>query len=140
MKSKILTVLFCASVICLAGCKSLPTTEQQLQSLETKAKGITYIVTAESMIQHPEWKPHFEVASEELRILSTSTNIDLPMITAIVSKLPIKELKGQHAAIIITAGSIFLQDEVGQIKVNQPEGLRRVALGAHLGIELAFGL
>jgi len=123
-------------VSALIGCATRPTP----QSIQSKSKGIAYLVTAESLIQHPDWKEHFKIASAEFQVLGTSTNVTLPMITSIVTQLPIKELKGERAAIYITVGTLFLQDDLGEVALTQPEELRRAALGIHEGIDLGLGL
>jgi hypothetical protein len=121
------------------GCKtggSLPSA----QSIQNKSKGIAYLVTAESLLQHPEWKPHFEIASFELSTLAASTNVGLNEITAIVTQLPTKKLKGERVQIYLTVGALFLQDELGELSLTQPEELRRAVQGASEGIDLALKL
>jgi len=120
----------------LLGCKTAPTP----QSIQNKAKGIAYLVTAESLLQHPEWKEYFQVASLEFATLGGSTNVGLPQITQIVSELPIKQLKGERAQIYITVGTMFLQDDLGEVGVSNPEQLMRAAQGIHEGIDLAVKL
>jgi hypothetical protein len=121
----------------LLGCS---TTAPSPQSIQNKAKGIAYLVTAESLLQHPEWKPHFEIASYELSTLATSTNVGLNEITAIVTQLPTKKLKGERVQIYLTVGALFLQDEVAELSLTQPEELRRAVQGASEGIDLALKL
>lgn len=138
MKIKsIIAICSLLSALCFfSGCATRPTP----QSIQNKSKGIAYLVTAESLIQHPDWKEHFKIASAEFQVLGTSTNVTLPMITEIVTQLPIKELKGERAAIYITVGTLFLQDDLGEVALTQPEELRRAALGIHEGIDLAVNL
>jgi hypothetical protein len=138
MKTKlILLCALCASVALFVGCK---TTNLTPQSIQAKAKGIAYLITAETLIQHPEWSEHFKIASFELSTLAASTNIGLSEITAIVTQLPTKKLKGERVAIYLTVGQLFLQDELGEIALTQPEELRRAVLGASEGIDLALKL
>jgi hypothetical protein len=137
MKTKF-ALCFLLSAFCfLAGCTTTAPTPQSIQS---KAKGIAYLVTAESLLQHPEWKPHFEIASYELSTLATSTNVGLNEITAIVTQLPTKKLKGERVQIYLTVGALFLQDEVAELSLTQPEELRRAVQGASEGIDLALKL
>jgi hypothetical protein len=139
MKTKlILLCALCASVaILFTGCK---TSALSPQSIQTKAKGIAYLITAETLIQHPQWSEHFKIASFELSTLAASTNVGLSEITAIVTQLPTKKLKGERVAIYLTVGQLFLQDELGEIALTQPEELRRAVLGASEGIDMALKL
>jgi hypothetical protein len=130
--ARFLLSAFCS--LLLVGCQTTPTPE----SIQSKAKGIAYLVTAESLLQHPEWKPHFEIASYEFQVLSTATNVDLALITQIVAQLPTQKLKGERAAIYLTVGTLFLEDELGQVALTQPEELRRAAVGIHQGIDLGL--
>lgn len=137
MKTNRLLTTLAALLLCalaLTACKTTATPD----SIQNKAKGVTFWITAETLIQHPEWKEYFQVASLEFQTLSTSTNIGMPAIMEIVSQLPTKQLKGERAAIYLTVGTMFLKDEVSQIAVTQPEELRRAVLGAHEGIDLAL--
>lgn len=138
MKIKLaLASLICSAAVFLTGCSTPATVSPQ--SIQNKAKGIAYLVTAESLRQHPDWKEYFQVASLEFATLGESTNVTLPQITKIVSELPIKQLKGERAAIYITVGTLFLQDELGgNTELTQPEELRRAAIGIHEGIDLAI--
>jgi hypothetical protein len=121
----------------LTGCKtggSLPSAE----SIQSKAKGIAYLVTAETLRERPEWAEHFKIASYEFQTLAASTNVTLQSITAIVTQLPTKQLKGERVQIYLTVGALFLQDDLGEIALTQPEELRRAAQGAHEGIDMAL--
>lgn len=133
-----ITSIAMAVVISLSGLTACKTVKPQ--SIENKARGIAYLVAAESLLQHPEWTPHFETASAQFEVLSKTENINILMINQLIARLPVKELKGKQAAIVVTAGVLFLQDDLGEISVDQPEQLRRAAKGAHEGIELALGL
>jgi len=70
----------------LLGCK---TTNSQQSTIKLAA----YVGTSEALLQHPEWKPKFEIAASDLYTLESSTNIDAASILAIASRLPVKELK-----------------------------------------------
>lgn len=132
---KIIALSLIVLLAVVSGCKTT-----KPASIESKARGIAYLVAAESLRQHPEWKPHFEAASAEFEVLSKTENINLLMINQLIGKLPYRELKGERAAIIVTAGVLFLQDDIGQISIDQPEQLRLASRGAHEGIEMALGL
>lgn len=131
-----LTALVLLPLLLFTGCKSAPAP----QSIQNRAKGVAYLVTAEALLQHPEWRPGFATASDEFRMLGASTNVSLPVIAAIVQRLPVKELQGRHAAIVVTAATLFLQDSLGETALNQPEELRRAAQGIHEGIDLGLQL
>lgn len=54
--------------------------------------GTAYVLNA-----HPEWRPQFQQAEDDLNLLVASPSINLDDILAIVQKLPVKELKGSTA-------------------------------------------
>lgn len=130
----ILGAFIIGTALFFVGCRTTVTPE----SIQSKAKGIAYLVTAESLREHPEWTEHFKIASYEFKTLAATTNVTLQTITDIVTQLPTKKLKTERAQLYITVGTMFLQDDLGEIAVKQPEELRRAALGAHEGIEMAL--
>lgn len=137
MKIKLAFLCLLSCLLLNSGCSTSAPTPQSIQN---KAKGIAYLVTAESLLQHPNWQEHFEVASLEFQTLATSTNLGLAEITAILRELPVKELRGERAAIYITVGTLFLQDELGEVGVTNPTQLMHAARGIHEGIDLAVKL
>lgn len=134
LKSFLAVLLSVVALLSVTGCKTTPTPE----SIQSKAKGIAYLVTAETLRERPNWKEHFRIASYEFEALAAATNVTLKTITDIVTQLPAKQLKSERAQMYITVGTLFLQDEISQIALTQPEELRRAVLGAHQGIDLAL--
>jgi len=51
--------------------------------------------------QHPEWRGEFELAYNNLVTLSKNPTININTLSSIIQQLPIKELKGPTAQIII---------------------------------------
>jgi len=115
----------------LLGCK---TTNSQQSTIKLAA----YVGTSEALLQHPEWKPKFEIAASDLYTLESSTNIDAASILAIASRLPVKELKSDRARIYVTAATLLISDYAGTVPLEQIAELKPVATAIREGIELAL--
>jgi hypothetical protein len=134
MKTKfaILAALcLCVSVAIFTGCK---TTNSQQSTIKLAA----YVGTSEALLQHPEWKPKFEIAASDLYTLESSTNIDAASILAIASRLPVKELKSDRARIYVTAATLLISDYAGTVPLEQIAELKPVATAIREGVELAL--
>jgi hypothetical protein len=137
----VLCLLLLSSVLCLLSSCTTPR-GSELDRLLAATKLAAYIGTAESLAVHPEWRTAFQVAREELKIMETSENLDLPTLLAIVHRLPVKELRSDHAAIIITSATILLADfDFGgtSVPVNRLGQLQKVAGAIRQGIDLGLG-
>lgn len=138
MKTKLAILCSLSLLPFTTGCKTTPTFTATPESLQAKANAIAFAVTAESLRQHPEWTEHFKIAAFEFETLAASTNVTVATITAIVAQLPTQKLQGERAAILISAGTLLLKDEISQIAIEQPAELRSVAKGIQQGIELGL--
>jgi hypothetical protein len=132
MNKLILTAL---TSILLAGCQSITKEQNILSSL----KVASYLGTAISLSEHPEWKPKFEKAHGELLFIESLETIDFATILAIVNDLPVKELKSDKAIIIITGATIILSEYGKSIDIQNIEKLRPIAKALREGIALGLG-
>lgn len=127
-------ILAVSAVALFTGC----TTVKNEQSLESKSKAVAYIATVKVLEEKPQWQPHFEHARDDLKIILAAETIGLPEVLAIVQRLPIKELKGNDATLIIGASMIFFEDDLGTLAIDNPTWLRAVCRGLIAGITLGL--
>lgn len=134
MKSAILSTLLLAAA---CGCATPPHGDRDIAPI---VKTAAYVGTHYALVKHPEWKQDFELAANELRGLENSETIDFVTILAIINRLPIKELKSDNAAIVVTSATILLSEYGGRIvPVEQVAKAKPIAAAIRQGIELALG-
>ena len=124
----ILTVLLAALLILAPGCANV-------RGLKTAA----YLGTALAIEEHPNWKPQFQKAYDDLGIIEAADTIGLPEVLAILHRLPVKELQSNKARIVIT-GTVLLVEEVGSPELNPVATgkLKAVVVEIRKGIKLAL--
>lgn len=88
-----------------SGCASLNTGATR-SIAKIAAKDATYF----SLLEHPEWRPKFELAYVEIDALAQAEQIDVAALAAIVRRLPAKELKSPTAQIIISDVQIVVEE------------------------------
>ena len=120
-----------------AGCKTTNQTTQQ--RVITAAKLAAYVGTAEYVLQHPDSKPKFVLAANQLTVIAAQDHVDLVALLAIVNQLPVKELKSDQARIIITVSTLLLSDYAGSLPVDKLDNLKPVAKAIADGINLGLG-
>ncbi len=135
-KQSILTSLVLGFIALYAtGCASI--TPQKVANV---ARAGAYAGTAASLAEHPEWRPGFVLAQQELSGLSISTNLDIAQIMAIVNRLPVKELHSQTAQIIITSTTLVISGlELPPIPADKVKDLNLIAQAIAEGIKLGLG-
>lgn len=133
----LLAVTISIPVSILSGCAGLqePTS---LQRVTTAAKVAAFVGSAEYIRSHPGARPTFEAARNQLVQMEQSEHIDLATLLAIVTRLPVQELKSEHARILITAATIIISDYGASLPIDQLENLRPVARAIREGIDLAL--
>lgn len=102
----ILTLLLVIGCLLSTGCMS--TSGNRVDDVAPALEVAAYTGTIIAVQERPEWRPHFELAHQELAALETSEALDLNKVLAIVNRLPIKELKSREATIAITSGRLLL--------------------------------
>lgn len=143
---KLLSLIVLTTVLC--GCT---TTRQEVPGAPPKGKTVQDFVpaiktaamfgTIYSLREHPEWRGHFVNAAGQLAVLETAEKIDFSTIMAIVSQLPIKELKSDDAQLAILGATMLLSGYGDRlISLDKLEDVRPVARALKEGISggLAF--
>ena len=107
-------------------------------STEALIKVAAYVGTVEGIRQHPEWEPGFRLAAEELKVLETAEKVDFALVMAIVARLPVDKLQSSRATLLITAGTIMLDQFGKQIDLSQADRMKAVVKSLREGIELGL--
>lgn len=128
MKTKLANLLLVAALLALPAC-----------STTRGVKTAAYLGTALALDEHPNWKPAFQQAYDDLGIIEAAETIGLPEVLAILHRLPIKELKSPKAVIIITATALLIE-ETGSPELSPvtTAKLRPVVKDLRAGIKLAL--
>lgn len=112
-----------------------PTVDDFTPAIKTAAFTGSFLVLEE----HPDWRPYFVEAANELRIIEKAEVIDFATILAIVLRLPVAELKSDDARLAITGATILLTGYQGRlIELDKLENVRPVARALREGIDLAL--
>jgi hypothetical protein len=119
------------------GCKTLDQPDT-LARVQTAAKIAAFVGSSEYLHAHPEHREGFELARAELLEFEAHDVIDFATLLAIVQRLPVKELKGDRAQMIVTVATIAISDWGGALPVEQLANLKPVARSIREGIELAL--
>ena len=135
--NKIPLLLLCGALaLGTSGCATVsPTTKARV---ETAAKAAAYLGSSEYLRSHPETRPAFELARNQLAALETAETVDLVTLLSIVRQLPVKELKTERATMIVTAATILLSDYAGSLPVEKLNELKPLAGSIRQGLDLAL--
>lgn len=145
MKLPYLSILLafglCASMPAVVGCKTTATGERvpDTQKIAGIVKVAAYVGTSEGLKAHPEWRTGFETAAVALGTLETAETLDMADILAVVDKLPLKQLKSDKAVLLITSGTILLQELGGSIIPLDTSQLQPIAKALREGVQLGLG-
>lgn len=140
---RLFTISFAFTALLLTGCalfdKNAPQEQKldQVQLLCTSAAGIG---TEVALQEHPEWKPQFELAYQQLDQLVETKTITGAQLRTIISSLPIKELKSANAKIAIDAATMLYDATVGTtVSIEQQPYVLRAATGIRNGMKVPLG-
>ena len=131
MIKKLLPVLAAVAVLCgCAGINKNPFTAERI------ADHAAYDVALVVLEKHPEWRPQFQKAHDDLFALENTPTFDTLAVIEIIQRLPAKELKGTTAQIIID-GAVLIVELTGNpaLKPKDQEALRVVVKGLREGLE-----
>jgi hypothetical protein len=110
MKKLIVPMLAAFVGLFLFGCAS--TGGLNVATTATVAKIAAKDATFFALQEHPEWRPQFQDAFAEVEVLAAQDKVDVAAIAALVARLPVKELKGTTAQIIVTDVQIIVEQIV----------------------------
>lgn len=128
LNSLLATILICIIPIGFTGCAN-----------PKGVKVAAYLGTSLALTEHPEWKPGFQLAYDELGVLENADTIGIAEVLTILNKLPVKELKSPQAIIVITATTILIQElGANDLTEVQTAKLKPVVRDIRAGIKLAL--
>lgn len=140
MKTKI--VSFIASLVLViltfTGCATLFGDTATLQRVTTAAKVAANTGTFLYLQKHPEQRPAFVAARDQLIQIETSEHVDMALLLSIVQRLPVDKLDSPTAQILISNASILITDFAGNLPVEKLDDLKPVAKAIREGIDLAL--
>lgn len=100
---------FAIALILLPGCATF----KDPHSVTIRAiRSATATGTVLALAEHPEWREQFTAARDQLNALLKAGSLDFAQIQSIVAQLPVKELQGAEARIIISNAELILDDYV----------------------------
>jgi len=137
MKNKtiiILTILALVSIIGIvsSGCASngrpAPITLAMVKIAANSGASV-------AIADHPDWRPAFVMAHDELGIYLANGKLTGEQLADIMNRLPVKELKSNTARIIISSGVILFD-----VYISQATDVNKVAAIADVGRAIYDGL
>jgi len=132
VKNILKTIGVTALLVAITGCALL-----QTDKIESRAKGIAFIVSAQLLKNNPQFDVPLAQASSDLKFIAAMEVVDATAMMAVISRLP--QLQSGDAAIYIQGALIIFQDDVGALAVSNPEEARLAAKGFAAGIDMALG-
>lgn len=145
MKTKtlsILTVGLSLTMLVLPmGCKTVTdangNTTKQIDTVRVAAisRQAATVGTSEILAAHPEWRPQFQLAAEQLALLAASPSIGLQDILNIAQRLPVTELKSQAARLSFEGATLLISAiDVPQLPADRLAQLQPIARAIADGI------
>lgn len=133
---KLPLVLLCGALTFgFTGCATSPQTSQRIQSA---AKIAAYVGGAEYLRAHPETRPAFTLARDELLTLSAAETLDFATLLAVVNRLPVKNLSNERTQMIVTVATITLSEYGEALPVDRLKELQPLAGALAAGLTLAL--
>lgn len=118
----------------LASCATLP--EPDIIRIAAAVKEAATLGTSEAVRDHPEWRPHFDYATEELELLEKQDQITVANLLDVLSRLPVSELSSDQARIIMSVARLTIAVAGwSDVKIVQTQQLRPVIIALREGID-----
>lgn len=145
MKKKLSAQIVCLSlalflpIIC--GCAMFGGGEQAAEAdrVAVLARIASYIGTANHLAAKPEDAPKFQLVRNAVDSLLLGESVDLASLHEALSQLPIGELRGNKAAILVTSGFLLLEGMSGEREpIKTPEQVKALATAIRDGIGMAL--
>lgn len=131
------------------GCKSVTTTSTD--AFGNTATNTTWVLdtarvasvsrqaatvgTSEVLASHPEWRPQFQLAADQLSALAKSPSIGLQDILNIAQQLPVTELKSQTARLSFEGATLLISAlDVPELPADRLAQLQPIAQAIADGI------
>ena len=136
MKTKIITVAFLVVILLCQGCASL-SNPQSTAIFAIRSATATGTILA--LREHPEWRAQFETARDDVGALIAAGSLDFAQLESIIGQLPVNELHGSNARIVITNAGLLLDDYVKQsTALNRVAAVETVANAIYYGLNAAL--
>lgn len=138
-QTRSLLFLLCGALL-LSGCATTRLTEEQkLNRVVTVSTLAANTGTRIALIRNPDYRPHFETALAGLEVLLAEANYDPLALRAVLSQLPLKELRSAEGALIVDAAVILFDAYAAEmIDLDRVRYLRPVIQGIRDGIARAL--
>lgn len=131
----LVTATAAVPICTFTGCASIPGTT--LSRILNKAKGLSFMISAKLLTDHPEYRDGFMQASADLKYLADTEVIDVSVVLAVIQRLP--KLQDGDARIFVEGAVIMFEDELSALAVKNPDHVRQAARGLYQGIDAALG-
>ncbi len=125
--------LVCLAISLLTGCASI---KKNPATAERVSDHVAYDIAVVMLDSHPNWRPQFQKAHDDLQVLELQPAFDTIAVIEILQRLPVKELATPTARIGFD-GAMLLVQLIGNPTVNpaDQEALRVVVRGLRTGLE-----
>lgn len=132
MKNLLLALALTATLI-FTGCATTPGGKRDYAPVVKQA---AFLGTFYAIKENPSWRDEFETAAAQLETIAASERIDFGLVLLIAGSLPVKELQGSDAKIIITSAQLLLADYAGgpALSLEQSEQTRAIVSALAVGI------
>ena len=132
----VLITLICS----VTGCQTtIPSAQQKLARYESIARLTAYTAAAVCMAERPTSKEAFIQTRNAVEQLISKEQIDPALLAlTLFGNLPIRELQGDRAIIMISAGMLLCQESFGLTLVDTPEVAKAFGRGIVTGFTIAI--
>lgn len=145
MKQRITALLAAVIVaVSITGCATGPTTstatpEQKAARLQTAAELAAFSGATIWLKKNPQDRQAFETAQAALVLLVAGTQASPAQLSEALAGLPIKELKGEEAAIYIGVATILYDTYLKEnVNIEGNINVKAFATGLHAGLNRAL--
>lgn len=119
--------------VLIMGCVTTP------QSIENKAYVVTSVVSSTVLKKHPEWKPQFIIARDDLLTLAATDTIGINQVLDIINRLPLDQMKDGSISLYVQGAVLFFSDELSTISVKEPIQLKSAVAGMVKALNKTLG-
>lgn len=130
----LLIAALCATII---GCATTP--GSRLRQVSTAVELAAYTGTTLHLQKKPQDKIFFEAARQTMSTLIKDGQYDPVKFREALQKLPIKELKDERGAIVITSATILYESFVGELTdLDRAPAIKQIMTSARDGLSRAL--
>lgn len=136
-----LAVIFFTAIplLLLPGCKTTPAGDSvpDIARIALVTREAASIGTAEALARRPEWRPQFITVAAQLRQLEAAPSITVNALLAIISQLPVNELRSRDAQLAISGARLVVAAAGwSDVEIARTEQLRPMITALREGLEL----